>query len=91
MSDPFAIPKEGGNAVRHAAGNAWDRFAKCVQDGIRNNLDSCDISETVKNIEIEDADHFKVLPERDQRAVVRLINSLVTSNGNGQSRGSAHP
>jgi transcriptional regulator with XRE-family HTH domain len=31
------------------------------------------------------------LPERDQRAVVRLINSLVTSNGNGQSRGSAHP
>jgi len=30
------------------------------------------------------------LPERDQRAVVRLINSLVTSNGNGQSRGSAH-
>jgi transcriptional regulator with XRE-family HTH domain len=31
------------------------------------------------------------LPERDQRAVIRLINSLVASNGNGQSRGSAHP
>lgn len=31
------------------------------------------------------------LPERDQRAVIRLINSLVASSGNGQSRGSAHP
>jgi transcriptional regulator with XRE-family HTH domain len=31
------------------------------------------------------------LPERDQRAVIRLINSLVASNGNGQSRGSMHP
>ena len=31
------------------------------------------------------------LPERDQRAVIRLINSLVASNGNGQSRSSAHP
>ena len=31
------------------------------------------------------------LPERDQRAVIRLIKSLVASNGNGQSRGSAHP
>jgi transcriptional regulator with XRE-family HTH domain len=26
------------------------------------------------------------LPERDQRAVIRLINSLVASKGNGQSR-----
>jgi hypothetical protein len=31
------------------------------------------------------------LPERDQRAVIRLIDSLVASSGNGQSRGSAHP
>ena len=31
------------------------------------------------------------LPERDQRSVIRLINSLVASNGNGQARGSAHP
>jgi transcriptional regulator with XRE-family HTH domain len=31
------------------------------------------------------------LPERDQRAVIRLINSLVASNSNGQARGSAHP
>lgn len=31
------------------------------------------------------------LPERDQRAVIRLINSLSASNGNGHSRGSAHP
>ena len=31
------------------------------------------------------------LPEKDQRAVIRLINSLVASNRNGQSRGSAHP
>ena len=31
------------------------------------------------------------LPERDQRAVIRLINSLVASNGNGSSRGNAHP
>lgn len=31
------------------------------------------------------------LPEKDQRAVIRLINSLVASNGNGQARGSAHP
>ena len=31
------------------------------------------------------------LPEKDQRAVIRLINSLVASNGNGQSRGSAYP
>ncbi|MGA3093595.1 MAG: helix-turn-helix transcriptional regulator [Terriglobales bacterium] len=31
------------------------------------------------------------LPEKDQRAVVRLINSLVASNGNGHSRGSVHP
>jgi len=31
------------------------------------------------------------LPEKDQRAVIRLINSLVASSGNGQSRGSAHP
>ena len=31
------------------------------------------------------------LPERDQRAVIRLINSLVASNGNGQSRVNAHP
>jgi transcriptional regulator with XRE-family HTH domain len=31
------------------------------------------------------------LPEKDQRAVIRLINSLVPSSGNGQSRGSAHP
>lgn len=31
------------------------------------------------------------LPERDQRAVIRLINSLVASNGNGHSRGSVHP
>jgi len=30
------------------------------------------------------------LPERDQRAVVRLINSLVASNGNGHSRNNAH-
>jgi transcriptional regulator with XRE-family HTH domain len=30
------------------------------------------------------------LPERDQRAVIRLINSLVASNGNGQSH-SSHP
>ena len=30
------------------------------------------------------------LPERDQRAVIRLINSLATSNGNGQSH-SSHP
>jgi transcriptional regulator with XRE-family HTH domain len=30
------------------------------------------------------------LPERDQRAVLRLINSLVAS-GNGHSRGNAHP
>ena len=31
------------------------------------------------------------LPERDQRAVIRLIDSLVASNGNGHSRNSAHP
>ncbi len=31
------------------------------------------------------------LPERDQRAVLRLINSLAASNGNGASRGEAHP
>jgi hypothetical protein len=31
------------------------------------------------------------LPERDQRAVIRLINSLVASNANGPSRSSAHP
>jgi transcriptional regulator with XRE-family HTH domain len=31
------------------------------------------------------------LPEKDQRAVIRLINSLVASSGNGQSRSSAHP
>jgi hypothetical protein len=31
------------------------------------------------------------LPEKDQRAVIHLINSLVASNGKGQSRGSAHP
>lgn len=31
------------------------------------------------------------LPEKDQRAVIRLINSLVASNGNGHSRGTAHP
>jgi transcriptional regulator with XRE-family HTH domain len=30
------------------------------------------------------------LPEKDQRAVIRLINSLVASNGNGYSRASAH-
>lgn len=30
------------------------------------------------------------LPERDQRAVIRLINSLGASNGNGPARGSAH-
>jgi transcriptional regulator with XRE-family HTH domain len=30
------------------------------------------------------------LPERDQRAVIRLISSLVASNGNGHSRSSAH-
>jgi transcriptional regulator with XRE-family HTH domain len=30
------------------------------------------------------------LPERDQRAVIRLINSLVASNGNGHFN-SAHP
>lgn len=30
------------------------------------------------------------LPERDQRAVIRLINSLVTSSGNGHSS-PAHP
>jgi transcriptional regulator with XRE-family HTH domain len=30
------------------------------------------------------------LPERDQRAVLRLINSLVTSNGGGRSS-NAHP
>jgi transcriptional regulator with XRE-family HTH domain len=30
------------------------------------------------------------LPERDQRAVLRLINSLVASSGNGHSRSSAH-
>jgi transcriptional regulator with XRE-family HTH domain len=30
------------------------------------------------------------LPERDQRAVIRLINSLVASSGNGHSRSSAH-
>lgn len=30
------------------------------------------------------------LPERDQRAVLRLINSLVTSNSSGRSS-SAHP
>jgi transcriptional regulator with XRE-family HTH domain len=31
------------------------------------------------------------LPERDQRAVIRLINSLVASSGNGHARGNAHP
>lgn len=31
------------------------------------------------------------LPERDQRAVLRLINSLVASNGNTAARGNAHP
>jgi transcriptional regulator with XRE-family HTH domain len=31
------------------------------------------------------------LPERDQRAVLRLINSLVASSGNGHARSSAHP
>jgi transcriptional regulator with XRE-family HTH domain len=30
------------------------------------------------------------LPERDQRAVIRLINSLVASNGNGHSRSNVH-
>jgi len=30
------------------------------------------------------------LPERDQRAVIRLINSLTASNGNGHSS-TAHP
>jgi transcriptional regulator with XRE-family HTH domain len=29
------------------------------------------------------------LPERDQRAVIRLINSLVASSGNGHARSSA--
>ena len=30
------------------------------------------------------------LPQRDQRAVIRLIHSLVASNGNGHSRSNAH-
>lgn len=30
------------------------------------------------------------LPERDQRAVIRLINSLVASSGNGHSHSPAH-
>jgi hypothetical protein len=29
------------------------------------------------------------LPERDQRAVIRLINSLVASSGNGHTRNNA--
>ena len=29
------------------------------------------------------------LPERDQRAVIRLINSLVASSGNGHARSNA--
>jgi transcriptional regulator with XRE-family HTH domain len=31
------------------------------------------------------------LPERDQRAVIRLFDSLVAANGNGQSRAKVHP
>ena len=31
------------------------------------------------------------LPQKDQRAVIRLINSLVASSGNGHTRASAHP
>lgn len=31
------------------------------------------------------------LPERDQRAVIRLINSLVASSGNGHTHSDAHP
>jgi transcriptional regulator with XRE-family HTH domain len=30
------------------------------------------------------------LPQRDQRAVIRLIHSLAASNGNGHTRNSAH-
>lgn len=65
MSNPFAIAKEGGSAVKHAADNAFNRFAKCVQDGFfQNNPDSCDISETVKDIEIDSADHFREILKR---------------------------
>jgi hypothetical protein len=30
------------------------------------------------------------LPQKDQRAVIRLINSLVASSGNGHTSASAH-
>jgi hypothetical protein len=41
--------------------------------------------------DLTDPQRMESLAEKDQRAVIRLINSLVASNGNGHSRGNAHP